>query len=441
VSLRPVLLLLFLLLIPGTFAWYDNGWLYRKNITFNSSQINGTHSDFPVLVNLASDSDLSARAQSSGNDILFTASDGATKLAHEIEKYNGTTGQLIAWVRVPTFSNTSNTIFLYYGNSSVGDQSNKTGVWDSNYLAVYHMSQAPPNIVLDSTGRRNLTQLSTNQSAGQIGGALFLNGTASRLNTTVYTVNLSNFTIEAWVQNNNTGSYWGDTSGRPSGGTGWEAIVDIDNNGTPFRDFSVDGETADVGSLVVDDGSSYPATHDKVSGQMSGKAWTHVAVRYSNGTNGPLRGFVNGTMTANTPVENWTTTNARIVVGAYATAGTTFTDYWYGSIDEVRISSTNRSNAWIQTEYNNQRSGTTFTSVGTQENLPGGSCTYPGSGNWLVQCSDSCILTSNVNLGNNNVTFNGSGNVTLKANITGWKKLEVTNGCAFSISNNGGIWT
>ena len=51
-SLRPVLLLLFLLLIPGTFAWYDNGWLYRKNITFNSSQINGTHSDFPVLVNL-----------------------------------------------------------------------------------------------------------------------------------------------------------------------------------------------------------------------------------------------------------------------------------------------------------------------------------------------------------------------------------------------------
>jgi len=36
-----------------------------------------------------------------GTDILFAASDGVTKLNHQIELYNGATGQLIAWVNLP----------------------------------------------------------------------------------------------------------------------------------------------------------------------------------------------------------------------------------------------------------------------------------------------------------------------------------------------------
>ena len=56
--------------------------------------------DFPVVVNLASDSDLAAKAQNSptaGYDILFTSFNGTTKLSHEIERFNDSTGELGAW--------------------------------------------------------------------------------------------------------------------------------------------------------------------------------------------------------------------------------------------------------------------------------------------------------------------------------------------------------
>jgi hypothetical protein len=72
---------------------------------------------------LPADSNLAAVAQSSGNDILFTASDGVGKLNHQIESYTASTGRLIAWVQIPTLSTTADTvIYIYYGNTSASNQ-------------------------------------------------------------------------------------------------------------------------------------------------------------------------------------------------------------------------------------------------------------------------------------------------------------------------------
>ena len=88
---------------PG---WYDANWAYRKQITFtsDSAKIPSTQSYFPALISLSSDSDLAADAQDDGDDILFTSSDGTTQLDHEIEEFDGGTGQLVAWVEVPSLS-------------------------------------------------------------------------------------------------------------------------------------------------------------------------------------------------------------------------------------------------------------------------------------------------------------------------------------------------
>ncbi|HET6888026.1 MAG TPA: LamG-like jellyroll fold domain-containing protein, partial [Candidatus Udaeobacter sp.] len=40
--------------------------------------------------------------------------------------------------------------------------------------------------------------------------------------------------------------------------------------------------------------------------------------------------------------------------------------YWNGDIDEVHVSSTNRSAAWITAEYNNQSSPGTFITMGSE---------------------------------------------------------------------------
>ena len=91
-------------------SWYNPAWLYRRSITLNAASGGSNLTNFPVLVSLTADANLGTHAQLSGNDILFTGADKTTKLDHEIEKYtsNGVTATLVAWVRIPTLSSSTN---------------------------------------------------------------------------------------------------------------------------------------------------------------------------------------------------------------------------------------------------------------------------------------------------------------------------------------------
>ncbi len=109
--------------------WYNASWLFRKAITIDHTKVTATQTSFPVLVNLASDASLAANAQSSGNDILFTASDGVTKLSDDVDTYTTATGALSAWVSVPSLSSTADTvIYMYYGNASAPNQETPASV-------------------------------------------------------------------------------------------------------------------------------------------------------------------------------------------------------------------------------------------------------------------------------------------------------------------------
>jgi hypothetical protein len=132
-------------------AWYDTGWGYRNTITIDHDMVANTNqSDFAVLVNSIypawKDTANGGHVeQSDGGDILFTSSDGLTKLSHEIERYTSATGELIAWVKVPTVSASSDTIiYIYYGNAVCADQWATDGsTWLSNYRGVWHFKEDP----------------------------------------------------------------------------------------------------------------------------------------------------------------------------------------------------------------------------------------------------------------------------------------------------------
>jgi hypothetical protein len=97
------------------------------------------------------DSDLKEKTQASGNDIVFTERDGKTKLDHEIESYNGITGELTAWIKIPSLSSISDTvIYMHYGNSDAENQQNIEGVWSYNYRGVWHLGE-PSGNAKDST--------------------------------------------------------------------------------------------------------------------------------------------------------------------------------------------------------------------------------------------------------------------------------------------------
>ncbi len=154
-------------------AWHNTAWVHRKIITIDHTQVDADLTNFPVLINLTSDSDLAAKAQDNGDDILFTDSDG-TKLNHEIELFDGSNGQLIAWINVPVLSSTTDTILaMYYGNPSATNQENVAGVWDSDYVSVLHLSETS-GTHYDSTvnGNTGTPQNGLIQDAiGKIGGA------------------------------------------------------------------------------------------------------------------------------------------------------------------------------------------------------------------------------------------------------------------------------
>ena len=141
-------------LLPAV-AWYNSGWAERKPVAANSSKVNtATHSttalaNFPMLVSVT-DPDLIYTANGGkvandrGSDIVFTAIDGVTPLNYEIEYYNPATGQLIAWVKIPSLSATASTvIYEYFGNPSAPAPalSWAQGAWDSNFMGVWHLSQ------------------------------------------------------------------------------------------------------------------------------------------------------------------------------------------------------------------------------------------------------------------------------------------------------------
>ena len=129
-------------------SWYSSSWPYRKQITIDHTKVeNENFTNFPVLISIT-DTDLASKAQDDGDDILFTASNGTTKLPHEIENFHKASGTLVAWVRVPTLYDNENTyIYMYYGNATCSSQQNATGVWDGNFKGVWHLSDATTSLI------------------------------------------------------------------------------------------------------------------------------------------------------------------------------------------------------------------------------------------------------------------------------------------------------
>ena len=101
----------------------------------------------------------------------------------------------------------------------------------------------------------------------------------------------------------------------------------------------------------------------------------HYVVEVADGTN--TRVYVDGSLSgsaANT--SNFVSDNTQLIMGS----DSSFTYWWDGSIDEARVSSTNRSTSWIATEYNNQSSPSTFYTVGSKETNLISSGTWESSG-------------------------------------------------------------
>ena len=90
----------------------------QRQMTIDHTKVPSTQSNFTVLVSVTDPALKTIAngghvANANGYDIGFYAdSGGSTKLKWEVEKYDGTVGNLIAWVKIPCVSSTSDTSLL-----------------------------------------------------------------------------------------------------------------------------------------------------------------------------------------------------------------------------------------------------------------------------------------------------------------------------------------
>ncbi|KYK23903.1 hypothetical protein AYK21_01970 [Thermoplasmatales archaeon SG8-52-2] len=326
-----------------------SGWQYRKKIAINHSMVDCDLTNFPVLINI-SDSDLAIKAQTDGDDIIFMDGTGtANLLSHEIEYY--ASGNLILWVNITDLSSTENTsIYMYYGNPSVANMQDVSGVWDSDFIMVQHLSETTGDHY-DSTINSNDGDYygSDQDDTGIIDGADGFDGVDDWIdcgNSETLDVITNGITLEAWVK-------------RSSDGDGSYPGI-ITRAGTGYHRFQMRYTIAgDVAQFFLGDETEY--TVISTNGDLTLDEWIHLVASW-DGTNMKL--FVDGVQ----QTETGTFTSSpslpyeTLEVGRYSTI-----NFFDGSIDEVRISDVNRSPCWISTEYNNQENPDLFYTVGDEE--------------------------------------------------------------------------
>jgi hypothetical protein len=344
--------------IYAMIAPFSNGYAYRRPITIDHTKVaNSDQANFPVLISgtfsyLATLANGGKVTSANGYDIIFSDSTGTQLLKWEIESYNPVTGDATFWVKIPTLSATTDTvIYMYYGNSGVTTFQGGTAgsVWDTNYLAVYHLNLDPTAFgAKDSTANaKDLTAAGTWTSAqlvsGQTGKGLSFNGTNDFLDGGTTKLAVNNPFIQLWMKTSSPSATQGLVTRGQLWSSGWM--------------FQFDGAGSFVGPRQLVDG---PAGHGYAgAGSITDTNWHQVATNYTNGGNT----YVDGNLVGSNGRDTDTYYAQHFVIGATDSGGARF---FNGNLDEVRISKVPRSADWLKTEFNNQSSPGTFLAVGAE---------------------------------------------------------------------------
>jgi len=331
---------------------FANYFKYYKNITIDHTKVSGSSDliNFPVVLFLV-DKDLHDFAQPYGQDIAFAQD--TTWLDHEIELYNQSYtdqySKLIVWVRILSLSPSQDTIItMYYGNSTMSSRENPVGVWDQNYVGVWHLLEDPPGQIYDSTsndfdGTLYGSMNSDDQVKGKIDGSLDFDGNDD------YIV----CGDKGSFQDEITLSFWVKIRIRTPPGT-----TDIMGKGYEYKIYQ-DASTG--GRLTFTVYTSTTTWMSSAVGSFPIQTWIYVAAKY-DGVHTYI--YVNSTRY-----------NERELTGAIYQSSYDLefckrgSSYFNGSLDEIRISNTSRSDDWITTEYNNQNDPNAFISIGSAHEL------------------------------------------------------------------------
>ncbi|MDT8401237.1 MAG: DUF2341 domain-containing protein, partial [Bacteroidales bacterium] len=389
---KLVISALFFITLPSSvYGQWLTGYNNRIKITILSSEISGitSHLDFPVLVNttmpeLRDYANGGYVANANGWDIVFSE-DHISILDHQIESYDNATGELVAWVRIPELSPGSNyEFYIYFGSIWLDSDLSAESTWSEDYVSVYHLHDGLEDAT--SSGNDGTNNGSFN-GTGKIADAREFNGSSHYIdlgNPSEFNFSTSDWTVSAWINTtdnfqNNIFSNGGDDQGG-------------------IRYVLASSETGSAGTAVLttdDNDDKYQAISS--SGLTNNGQWHYVVGKregnriYIYHDNGGPEDVT--TIRAGYNLSGTSQKNALIGAGISQQYGTII-KYFDGLIDEVRVQKVARSNGWIQTEYANQNSPSTFCQFGSLEIPNDDPC---GAISLVVenQCGENTIYATN----------------------------------------------
>lgn len=321
-----------------------------------------------------------------------------SKLDHEIDKYDPVTGEVNAWVRIPTlYTSTDTEFYMYYGKLGfIPSEENKTGVWDSSkYAAVYHASGAANSLESDSTINNyqlNNTGAVGSSTAGKINKAREITSNANNYLSKSDSSNLDGIqklTLQAWVRDTaNDSNPRGIISKRTSATAQYSyGLFLFASRNIHFDLGNNAGNNYDTrsNSLVALTVNQWTMVHATFDGTLASASRKNI---YVNGVSSINSGLANITAVNNS--------NSNLYIGILNDAASF---PWVGQLDEIRILKDALSADWVATEYNNQNAPSNFMWVGNEESSGGGIETI------AVTVFSSLADTSNSTDGVNNVNL------------------------------------
>lgn len=325
-------------------AWWDGAWSHRRRLRFDNTAQAEDLQNFTVLVVLHRGDLGAAPLAPQGTDLRFVDDDGATLLPHHIERWDPT-GDSSVWVRVPRIDGGSGDdhVWLYYGNPQARDVADPSGSYDDATVGVWHLEEDMGAPIDSATGISCTwagTGTGSQQAQGAIASGVQLDGVVDHIDCGPDRIaDTDHHTITAWVN-------------LPLTGDDDQAVVSAEADSNPFRGIGLYVRRSD-GALGkrINNAIQYGA---RPRSRVPPDTWSFVAIR---GFRSPPR----GTLEVSVDGGSWETivsgnTNhlsiqdgTSLVLGAGPGAGPGSSTQ--GLLDEVSISSIERSDDWVRAQY------------------------------------------------------------------------------------------
>lgn len=378
-------------------AWWNTSWDHYREYTNLTGNIT-----YMFINKSSTDND-------NWNDTRFLSCYNDTLVFnHTLEAEFGTFGQF----RVNHLG--ENCTRRYYGNSEATSTSSASNVYFNPVSAYYFDANAN-----DFVGSNDGTPIGgANLVAGYINGSYNFDGSNDYISlgsTSSLDIGSGSWSYSSWINPDSQTKTWNVLFSK--GASGENPIQWAYTDSSRYTHMQVEG----TGDQVSSTGTI----------QIQNSVWTHIVFTY-NPTSKELITYVNGAID-NTLDFTGVTPGTVSPIGDFKIGDwTTVTSEFDGKMDETYIYPYELTA--IQVKILATQTESNFIEGNEQNQTPVDTCTYT-SGDWQVDCSDNCVITSNVNLGANDLIFSNSGNFFMNANIT-YGSLILSSGCDIVLSDN-----